>query len=543
MDQRASSAPPAASQGASALSPAEGSGSRRSQGDPGSLKETLESVLVAFVLAFIFRAFVVEAFVIPTGSMAPTLLGAHMRHTCQDCGYKYEVNHNPRQPSARRRGDADQYGFDPTWDAEAICPNCGFPAQPTPQMSYYGDRILVLKYLYLFQQPQRWDVVVFKSPARDENDKAEYVQNYIKRLVGRPGEAVLILDGDIYTAPTGTDDLSAFHIQTKPYRAQQALWRVVYDNDYRPRQLSRQGARWRQPWTVQQGQGWDVSGRVLHFDNADGASALQFDRTAIPNTQPLSDWLAYDFSRGSEYTPSPVSDLKLDLYYDRLAGDGPLRLSLTKRDTTFIAEITPTHARLFMEHADAPQARAQVGSDVPLTSKGPLHIEFANVDHQVTLRIDGRDVVQTTPYIYAPDVTALLSESRRPGHGPLPQVRIEADRQRASIAHLGLFRDVHYINRQVSPGKPPEWGVPGRPIHLGPDEYFVLGDNSLISGDARFWQDPIDLPAEDLHVQAGRVPERFLLGKAFFVYWPAGYPLGGSGPALVPNVGDMRFIH
>src|SRR6188768_3378676 len=60
----------------------------------GSVKETLESILVAFILAFIFRAFVVEAFVIPTGSMAPTLLGAHMRFTCKDCGYKFDANYS-----------------------------------------------------------------------------------------------------------------------------------------------------------------------------------------------------------------------------------------------------------------------------------------------------------------------------------------------------------------------------------------------------------------------------------------------------------------
>src|SRR5690242_4742719 len=57
-----------------------------------NIKETVEQILVAFILAFIFRAFVVEAFVIPTGSMAPTLLGAHMRFHCDDCGYDWDVN-------------------------------------------------------------------------------------------------------------------------------------------------------------------------------------------------------------------------------------------------------------------------------------------------------------------------------------------------------------------------------------------------------------------------------------------------------------------
>src|SRR5881394_2756276 len=59
-----------------------------------NIKETIESILVAFILAFVFRAFVVEAFVIPTGSMAPTLLGAHMRFQCDDCGYQFDVNYS-----------------------------------------------------------------------------------------------------------------------------------------------------------------------------------------------------------------------------------------------------------------------------------------------------------------------------------------------------------------------------------------------------------------------------------------------------------------
>src|SRR5205814_7542873 len=59
-----------------------------------NIKETIESILVAFILAFIFRAFVVEAFVIPTGSMAPTLMGAHLRFRCDDCGYEWTVNYS-----------------------------------------------------------------------------------------------------------------------------------------------------------------------------------------------------------------------------------------------------------------------------------------------------------------------------------------------------------------------------------------------------------------------------------------------------------------
>ena len=57
-----------------------------------TIKETFESIIIAFILAFVFRAYVVEAFVIPTGSMAPTLLGAHHRAECDQCGYQFKIN-------------------------------------------------------------------------------------------------------------------------------------------------------------------------------------------------------------------------------------------------------------------------------------------------------------------------------------------------------------------------------------------------------------------------------------------------------------------
>ena len=57
-----------------------------------TVKDTLEAIVVAFILAFVFRAYVVEAFVIPTGSMAPTLLGEHLDVVCQQCGYRFSVD-------------------------------------------------------------------------------------------------------------------------------------------------------------------------------------------------------------------------------------------------------------------------------------------------------------------------------------------------------------------------------------------------------------------------------------------------------------------
>src|SRR5437763_16937478 len=102
----------------------------------GSVKETIESILVAFILAFVFRAFVVEAFVIPTGSMAPTLMGAHMRFHCKDCGYRWDVNFSSNSRGGDdinipanyfRSGDElTMPGGEHDVAAPIHCPNCGW---------------------------------------------------------------------------------------------------------------------------------------------------------------------------------------------------------------------------------------------------------------------------------------------------------------------------------------------------------------------------------------------------------------------------------
>ena len=52
-----------------------------------------------------------------------------------------------------------------------------------------GDNLIVDKISYRFRDPERFDIIVFPSP--DEPGK-----NYIKRIIGLPGETVQI-DGDV----------------------------------------------------------------------------------------------------------------------------------------------------------------------------------------------------------------------------------------------------------------------------------------------------------------------------------------------------------
>ena len=122
-----------------------------------SIITLLEWLVVAFILALMFMTFAMQAFQIPTGSMAETLRGAHYPICCFRCGYAFDVGN----------GEVS-YG-------RPQCPNCDYiePAHALGQANN-GDRIFVLKSIYQFFEPKRWDVVVFKNPIGPQT-------NFIKR--------------------------------------------------------------------------------------------------------------------------------------------------------------------------------------------------------------------------------------------------------------------------------------------------------------------------------------------------------------------------
>jgi hypothetical protein len=488
--------------------------------------------------------------------MAPTLLGAHARFTCEDCGYQFESNYSTRNEDDNAPAEVPAREFPTT-----ACPNCGNLVHVPPREGgnpvqiHFGDRILVLKYLYLLNEPQRWDVVVFKSPDKplggDSDPDAPappgrtwYTTNFIKRLVGRPGETLMVLDGDNYVREPNSPD-APFKVQSKPNHVQNALWRIVCDGDFLPHLDRKPENRWTPPWRVESGSGWDVGTpgkpqRVYTFDALHGSGTIAFDQS-YNNGHALTDFLAY---AQAESGRNNVSDVKLSFLYDRKAGDGPLRLRLAKLDDTFTAELSRGGAKLYRKRgqpvndADLGDVIASAEHVKPL-SLSPIRVEFSNVDYGVRLRVGDSEVLHAS---YEPDIPALMDAYYSGRRQPKPEIRIVATDQTSTLSHVSIWRDVYYTN---DPNGAIRWARPDDPVHLGRDEYFVMGDNTVISADARYWPTPIHLPAEDLNVKAGRVPARFMLGKAFFVYWPAGYrPFGSSSlPSIVPNFGDMRLIH
>jgi hypothetical protein len=140
-----------------------------------------------------------------------------------------------------------------------------------------------------------------------------------------------------------------------------------------------------------------------------------------------------------------------------------------------------------------------------------------------------------------------------------------------------LHRDVYYSGLQTTDSEaipPIVRGSPNSPVEKivylkdlpgdhDYDEFFMMGDNSPHSYDGRLWTDRSGQFPEYWHLRSrftegaggdlppgspaayrfGRVPRDHLIGRAFFVYWPAGLRTFRSPLHIIPSVGKMRLIH
>jgi signal peptidase I len=480
----------------------------------GRFVEITQTVLTGLILAFMFRAFFVEPFIIPTGSMAPTLLGAHATTICPACGW--EFNYAPQHESAPG-------GVDFVAPPRVICPNCQLhiPIDAATVTPRSGDRILVNKWAYALGGilgPRRWDVIVFRDPANPN-------QHYIKRLVGLPGESVEIVDGDVYIDG---------RIARKPRHVQDALWMVVFDQSHLPRPTAESGLlpRWRviTPGTAA-APGWTgIESRVIRYIGLDETPReLAFNPDA--GRYYLSDLVAYN--RGA--TDTLVGDVRLIAEVTFHAGTGTVRWVLTRRPDRIFCEIsregliTLGRASIGADESDEIIAQVRRGA-FPLGQ--PITIEFGHVDYRAYVRVNDRPVLATTDDQYHPDLDNLRNELPDRPVG----LYIQAVNLDLTLRGVRIDRDVHYLSqpRRVRRAQP------GAPFQLGDGEYFVLGDNSPDSHDSREWtQRGPHLP---LSYRIGTVPADQIVGQAAFVYLPSLLPLGEQGRVYVPDLGRVRFV-
>lgn len=559
-------------------------------------RETIESIVVAFILAFLFRTFEAEAFVIPTGSMAPTLRGRHKEVHCEQCGWNFQIG------ASEEVDNVEGYYQPGLRINDAACPNCRHICNVRNAPVFKGDRILVNKFMYESGNPRRWDVVVFKYP---EDPKT----NYIKRLVGLPGDTLEIRQGDVYVHRDGT-----LEIQRKPDPdKQRELQMLVYDDRYPPRKLLEAG--WPERWagmtkngaegsvagwsTDETGWKTDAAARTYTLDAAAAKEAPRWlrYRNIVPKPD---DWNAVTENKPQGLRDHPPAELVTDFcgynayeahfrdIEDGLYWVGDLTINFTAKVTeapagsTLAIELVEGNRRYrcrfqlesglaeFFQLDDmnrGPDEEKSLGTaTTAVKGTGAWNLAFANVDDRLCLWVndalvefDGKRGVDYEPY--------KARTLQHPWDEDVVPVGIAVQGASVQVSNLRLDRDVYYRGEFVRPqdygvenphliykeyqrdenslrklaSQPEQWGdqyesgwirndanVPESAyvFELGPDEFFMMGDNSPRSKDSRLWPQRFRGPFT-LHRHS--VQRSSLVGKAFFIYWPHGVPFMNDG--------------
>ena len=79
-----------------------------------------------------------------------------------------------------------------------IIMNANVPSGSMMNTILKGDRMIGLRTAYWFSDPKRGDIVIFENPDYYENGSLKADKYYVKRVIGLPGDKIVIKDAKIY---------------------------------------------------------------------------------------------------------------------------------------------------------------------------------------------------------------------------------------------------------------------------------------------------------------------------------------------------------
>jgi len=568
------------------------------RGPLGFGRETVESLVIAFTLALLFRAFEAEAFVIPTGSMAPTLMGRHKDLDCSECEFNFQAGASREEDDQshtlrtelgrvnreieRLRRLADDSSAGPQQRevakqqitdleapggklsvlqmrlagkmiASATCPNCGNVMKliegegpgvtyDARYPSYNGDRILVDKFAYDFREPNRWDVIVFKYPEGANT-------NYIKRLVGLPNELVSIAGGDIWTSRDGQPST----IARKPPHVMQAMLQVVHDSNFPASLMQTEGwpSAWtdwadtslwkseknRRQFTATCSAGQSASLRYQRFNpTSDDWKEVRLGMGVRKGVQPdlIKDFQAYNAINQGGHW---VGDLAVGCTLESRSESGRIVFDLIDGGQQHSCSIDLANGTATLEAASGVTA----GATTPIRGKGSWEVMFTNVDDELRLFVDNKLMPTSTPVVWSSGIT---EESTR---NPVLEVVEPGSTVLTDLAPVGIT-----VKAEDEPV-----AVTVSSIKILRDIFYIGAVGFGRRGEIR--DEPIlEFPLEAdqffvlgdnsaaskdgrLWIDVHFVDRRLLLGRAISIVWPHMVPASRHITVTLPVLGELRL--
>jgi signal peptidase I len=407
------------------------------------VRDNIEAFAVAIALALVIRHYCIEAFRIPTMSMNPTLLG----------------DYRAEDGSAR-----------------------------------HGDRILVDKFVYLWRDPRRYEVIVFRYPLNAN-------KNFIKRLVGLPGDWLRLVDGDVWVS---RDEGATWAIQRKPEGVQDQLFFPYYPEPPEDPEAFTRFRAWKK-----ESEAWNVDERHAVFSVDAGAepAVLEFDAKVHP----------FGSSPGGYATRPFVGDVRVrfDLHVERA---GRLTIYLQEHGLPHRLVLDRNDSYVVIETDDGARRKPV---DLKLHDGMDLSVSFANADDSLLVRIDGDADANPDRFLFPerkdhqpPDLEGPRFENGDENSGH--RIAFEAEGLKARLLDVHLDRDLHY---DVRGDAERVWKIPE-------DHFLVLGDNTQSSKDSRMWR------VNEAYLETGQV-----------VRWEYGADGVNNPPGGRPPGDDDTILH
>jgi signal peptidase I len=481
-------------------------------------RNLVETIATVVVLVLVIRYFFLEAFKIPSSSMEPTLIG------------------HP----------------------------------------YHGDRVLAWKPSVKWTEPDRWSVNVFvKHPDECERQRGdEGDKNYIKRLIGLPGERVLIAGGDIYVQKPESAEAE---IARKPPALQEDVWHAVYEgSDLEGSWKLDAGLRCARPSagrrpddTTRAG---EAAGVTVIEGEADGQAWARFARNRYDGDNGLVTNLYVKKLRlrfrcphkgcGEEFKESirtsrtrlncpscgrkidvlrddarvvkkgkrpwfpefrddevPVGDLRVSFDVTPETPRGFVLAELTRDDERYVARVPIAGGTARISGPYEVESHAEVVAFGPGKTR---RVSFAHVDHAAVLALDGEEIAR---------VEYPLSWTERAGTPAGNAVRIGLEDAKASLGNPHIERDLHYLargsesivgfySRERGRGRwldLPAATVPGLPPRVG--SAAAIRTREKLGDDEYFFMGDNSASSYDGRMW-GSVAKGDMVGRAFFLFWP-----------------------
>ncbi|MHC4946092.1 MAG: signal peptidase I [Planctomycetota bacterium] len=349
-----------------------------------------------------------------------------------------------------------------------------------------GDKVAVFKLQYALAEPERHDLVVFFKEGESAYKPGLFERAggtcYVKRLVGQPGETLLVQDGDIYlgTSPQRLDAKSLETIESMLIPLYQARFSAMFFNEWK--EYSRGSDNY-----------FSLKDGKLFCDTSSATGDTEAELIFNPNRDVVRD--GYLTAEGREVQgENVVNDLALHLEFELIEDGGELYGELREGADTFRFVLRSIKAGGGGELIQ--QAGQVVAKTVPIArspfsdlTKGKKHtLSFMNIDNQIFLVLDG-DRLGKLVYRENTDL-------HNPARNNLPLFGTKGAK---IIFHdVRIDRDVYYTNDRG------QYGVT-KPYTIPAEHYFFLGDNSAKSEDSRSF---------------GPISKEDLVGRPIMIYYP-----------------------